>query len=118
MAVTELSGVDEAVRCIKSGDRVFIQSASAFPQVLVDALVRRAPELRDVEIVHLHSNGRAAYVRPEYAGIFKHRALFVGPNVRKAVDEGLATYVPIFLSDVPEMFRSGHMPLDVVLLNV
>jgi len=109
---------DEAVRAVESGHRIYIQGACAFPQALVDALMRRAFELRDVELVHLHSNGTAPYVRPEYEGHFRHRALFVGPNVREAVDAGRATYLPIFLSDVPDLFRSGRMHLDVALLHI
>jgi acyl-CoA hydrolase len=118
IAVQESSAVDQALKAVKSGDRVFVQGANAFPQALIDALMRRAPELHDVELVHLHANGDAPYVRPEYAGHFRHRALFVGPNVRAAVDEGRATYVPIFLSDVPGLFLSGQMKLDVALLHV
>src|SRR5690348_2166347 len=68
----------EAIGVVQSGHRLFVHGASAFPQVLIDALVARAAELRDVEIVHLHTNGNAAYVDPAYAGIFHHRALFVG----------------------------------------
>jgi 4-hydroxybutyrate CoA-transferase len=109
---------DEAVREVQSGYRIFVHGASAFPQTLINALVRRADSLRDVEIVHLHTNGDAPYVREEYAGHFHHRALFVGPNVREAVDAGRATYVPIFLSDVPDIFRSRRLPLDAVLLHV
>lgn len=112
---------DEAVRVIQSGDRVFIQGASAYPQTLVDALVRRADiahDLRDVEIVHLHTNGIARYVEEQYTGVFHHRALFVAPNVRQAVVEGRASYVPIFLSDVPDLFRNGHLPIDIALLNI
>lgn len=109
---------DEAVKVIRSNDRVYAQSANAFPQILIDAMVRRADELENVEIVHLHTNGRADYAREEYSGSFRHRALFVGPNVRQSLEDGRATYVPIFLSDVPEMFRSGHMPLDIALLHV
>lgn len=117
------STADEAVRAIKSGFRVYVHAASAFPQTLIDALVRRADAenedgLRNVEIVHLHTNGEAPYLRPEYAGIFHHRAIFVGPNAREAVDSGRATYVPIFLSDVPQLFCSGRLPLDAVLLNL
>jgi acetyl-CoA hydrolase len=84
----------------------------------VDALVGRAAELRNVEIVHLHTNGDAPYVDPKYSESFHHRALFVGPNVREAVDSGRATYVPIFLSDVPELFRSGRLSIDVALLHL
>lgn len=117
------STADEAVRSIRSGNRVFLHGASAFPQVLVDALVRRgqaecSDPVQDVEIVHLHTNGRASYVEEQYAGRFHHRALFVGGNVRDAVDKMRASYVPIFLSDVPDLFRSGRLPLDAVLLHL
>ncbi|HLJ67112.1 MAG TPA: acetyl-CoA hydrolase/transferase C-terminal domain-containing protein [Chloroflexota bacterium] len=108
----------EAVAGIQSGQRVYVHGASAFPQSLITALVARGEELYDVEIVHLHTNGAAPYVDERYRGHFHHRALFVGPNTREAVDSGRATYVPIFLSDVPQMFRSGHLPLDVVLVQV
>jgi acetyl-CoA hydrolase len=110
--------VEAAVAAIKSGDRVFVHGANAYPQALIQALTARAPELSDVEMVSLHTNGDASYTNPEYAGHFHHRALFVGPNVREAVESGRATYVPIFLSDIPKLFRSGHMPLDVALLHV
>lgn len=112
------STAEAAVQAVHSGDRVFVHGASAYPQTLIHALMLRAPELRDVEIVHLHANGEALYVRDEYAGHFHHRALFVGSNVREAVDVGRASYVPIFLSDVPQLFRSGSWPLDVALLHL
>ncbi len=110
--------LDAAVRVIKSGDRVFVQGASAYPQALIDALERRAETLRDVEILHLHTHGRAFYARPEYAHRFHHRALFVGANVRDAVEDGRASYVPVFLSDIPQLFRNGTRKLDVALLHV
>jgi acetyl-CoA hydrolase len=109
---------EEAVQAIHSGHHVYVHGASAFPQVLVDAMVDRAGELRDVEIVHLHTNGYARYVEPVYAESFHHRALFVGANVRRAVLEGRATYVPIFLSDVPQLLRTGRLPIDVALLHL
>ncbi len=118
MVATQETPVEAAVRSVKSGDRVFVHGANAYPQALVDALTARAPELHDVEMVSLHTNGDASYTNPEYTGHFHHRALFVGPNVREAVACGRGTYVPIFLSDIPKLFRSGHMPLDVVLLHV
>jgi acyl-CoA hydrolase len=85
---------------------------------LIDALVERAEELRDVRIIHLHTEGAAQYVRPEYDGNFRHEALFVGPNVREAVNAGRADYLPAFLSEVPALFRTGRIPIDVALLNV
>ncbi len=109
---------EEAVRHVLSGDRVFLQGQAAAPRVLLDALVGRAPELRDVEIVHLHVNGPAPHVAPAMAGHFRHRALFMGANVRQAVNEGRADFTPVFLSDIPRLFTNGVLPLDVALLNL
>jgi 4-hydroxybutyrate CoA-transferase len=108
----------EAVAGIRSGDQIYLQCAAATPEVLLAALVARAPELQDVSIVHLHIEGPAPHLAPEMAGHFRHRALFIGPNARAAVNEGRADYVPVFLSDVPRLFRRGLLPLDAVFLNV
>ena len=108
----------EAVSCVESGQRVFAQGASATPHVLLDALVARGPELSDVEIVHLHTNGAAPHIDPEQAGHFFHRAFFIGANARQAISEGRASYVPIFLSDMPRLFSSGRTPVDVTMLHV
>jgi 4-hydroxybutyrate CoA-transferase len=107
----------EAVAGIQSGGHVYIHCAAATPSVLLDALVTRASELRDVEVIHLHIEGPGPHLAPELAASFRHRALFVGPNARAAVNEGRADYVPIFLSDVPHLFSSGALPLDAVLVN-
>jgi acyl-CoA hydrolase len=84
----------------------------------VDALVARAPFLRDVEIVHMKTLGNADYTKPEFEGHFRHRSLFLGENVREAVAAGRVDYTPIFLSEIEELFDSGAMPLDVVLMQV
>ena len=107
----------EAVAGIDSGQTVYIHCAAATPSVLLDALVARAPELRDVTVAHLHTEGPGPHLAPEMAGHFRHRALFVGPNARKAINEGRADYVPVFLSDVPRLFEHGLLPLDAVLVN-
>ena len=107
----------EAVVGIASGDRIYLHCASATPSVLLDALVERAPELKDVTVIHLHCEGPGPHLQPEMAGHFRHRALFIGPNARAAVNDGRADYVPIFLSDVPRLFRSGRQPLDAVFVN-
>lgn len=109
---------DEAVAEIKSGDRVFLHTAAAAPQRLIDAMVRHADRLRDVEIVSLHTEGDAPYVREEYQESFRLNALFVGKNVRSAVQEGRADAIPTFLSDVPALFYDGVLPLDVALVHV
>ena len=108
---------EEAVAGVRSHDQVYVHCAAAAPSVLLDALVARAPELSDVGMVHLHTEGPGPHLRPEMAPHFRHRALFVGPNARAAVNEGRADYVPVFLSDVPRLFESGALPLDVVLVN-
>jgi 4-hydroxybutyrate CoA-transferase len=108
----------EAVSIVKSGDRVFIHSVAAAPQLLVRALTDRAPELRVVEIVQLHTEGPAPYSAPELAKSFRVNALFVGNNVRQAVQEGRGDYLPVFLSEVPQLFRKGILPLDVALVQV
>src|SRR6185436_5628554 len=108
----------EAAGVVRSGDKVYVHCAAATPSVLLDALVHRAEELRDVTVVHLHTEGPGPHLAPEMAGHFRHRALFVGPNARLAVNEGRADYVPVFLSDVPRLFLSGAIPLDIVLVNV
>ena len=107
----------EAVAGIRSGEQVYLQCAAATPSVLLDALVARAEELEDVRIVHLHCEGPGPHLAPEMEGHFRHRALFIGPNARAAVEEGRADYVPVFLSDVPHLFERGHIPLDAVLVN-
>jgi 4-hydroxybutyrate CoA-transferase len=108
----------EAVAGIASGHQVYVHCAAAAPSVLLDALVARAADLRDVGMVHLHTEGPGPHMAPEMADHFRHRALFVGPNARAAVLDGRADYVPAFLSDVPRLFASGAVPLDAVLVNV
>src|SRR5688572_20980775 len=98
---------EEAVSIIKSGDRVYIHSVAAAPQILVAAMTARAPELRGVEVVHLHTEGIAPYAAEELRESFCINALFVGPNVREAVQTGRANYIPVFLSEVPGLFRNN-----------
>jgi acyl-CoA hydrolase len=109
---------EEALRCVQSGMRVYIQPGCAEPETLVEALIRRAPEVEDVEIVHMMTMGCAPYVAPEMAGHFRHNAVFIGGNVREAINDGRADYTPIFLSEIEELFESGAMPLDVALLEL
>jgi acyl-CoA hydrolase len=109
---------DEAVSEIKSGQQVFMQGAAASPTVLLEALVRRAPELEDVKIVHMHAEGPHPHLAPDMVGHFRHKALFIGPNARKAINEGRAEFIPVFLSDIPALFDRGILPLDAALINV
>jgi acyl-CoA hydrolase len=109
---------DEALAAVQNGDRVFIHGAAATPEPLVAALGRRLPDVSGIETVSIHTIGAAPYAAPELADHVRHRALFIGANVRGAVNAGRADYVPIFLSDIPSLFRNGALPIDVALLNV
>jgi len=115
---SKLQSAEEALRVVQSGMRVYIQPGCAEPETLVEALLKRAPFVQDVEVVHLLTLGCADYVAPEMAGHFRHNAFFIGPNVRAAVNDGRADYTPIYLSEVEDLFESGAMPLDVVLMQV
>ncbi len=114
----KLQTADEALQCVRSGTRVYIQPGCAEPEALVEALMRRAPELYGVEIVHMMTMGCAPYVAPEMAGHFRHNAMFIGGNVREAINDGRADYTPIYLSDIEALFENGAMPIDVALIEV
>lgn len=109
---------EEAVAGIRSGMRVFVHSAAAAPQILLKALAQRGNEIKDIELVHLHIEGDAAYTTPEYRASFRGNNLFVGKNLREAVQEGWADYIPVFLSEVPNLFRRRTLPLDAAILQV
>ncbi|MGA2966663.1 MAG: acetyl-CoA hydrolase/transferase C-terminal domain-containing protein [Terriglobales bacterium] len=115
---TKVRSADEALRCVQSGMRVYIQPGCAEPETLVEALIRRGSSVHDVEIVHMMTFGCAPYVAPEMKGIFRHNAVFIGANVREAINDGRADYTPIYLSEIEELFESGAMPLDVALIEV
>ena len=109
---------DEALRVVQSGMRVYIHPGCAEPEVLVQSLIRRGPDVHDVEIVHLMTMGDAGYIAPELEGHFRHNAMFIGGNVRQAVNEGRADYTPVYLSEIEQLFESGTMPIDVALIQV
>lgn len=111
--------LDEAVSVVKTGHRLYVHGGAATPHVLIDGLVALREDLRAVEIVHMHTDGEAPYAAPEMEGRFRHNALFIGPNVRRAVQEGRADYTPVFLSEIPSLFQpGGPLPLDVAFLHV
>jgi len=116
--MNQIVTADEAVKAIRSGDRVFVHGVAAAPQSLIHAMVGRASELSGVEIVHLHTEGPAPYADPEFKESFRVNAFFVGSNVRPAINDGRADYIPVFLSEIPALFRRGVLPLDVALINV
>lgn len=109
---------EEAVKVIKSGQRVFIHGAAMTPVELVEALSARASDLRDVEIVHIHTEGPAGYIEPENLTSFRTNSCFIAHNLRKAVNQGRADYIPVFLSDIPRLFRTGGLPIDVALVQL
>lgn len=114
----KVTTASEALKVVRSGDRVVFAHACGEPQELVDALVARAPELRDVEIVHMVAMGKGEYAKPEYAESFYHNSLFVGGVTRDAVTMGRGDYTPVFFSDIPALFTDGYLPPDVVLCQV
>ncbi len=114
----KVRSAEEAVRCVRSGDHVWLHAGCNNPEELIKAMVCRASELRDVEVSHLLTFGSADHADPRYAQSFRHRSLFTGPNVRQAVNEGRADWVPIFLSEIPALIRSGRLPVDVAFIQI
>ncbi|MDH4271297.1 MAG: 4-hydroxybutyrate CoA-transferase [Candidatus Aminicenantes bacterium] len=114
----KLGSAEEVVSVVKSGDRVYISGNAATPYFLMKALAARKDELKDVELVHVLLLGDDPLSKPEMEGHFRHNSLFVGPADRKAINEGRADYVPIFLHQIPSLFTSGQMSLDVAVLHV
>src|SRR6266496_6154625 len=109
---------EEALSHVRSGMRVFIGSGCATPQKLVAALAARGPEVFDVEIIHILTFADAPYAKRKLLEHFRHNAFFIGPNVRDAVNEGVSDYTPVFLSDIPALFRRKKIHLDVALVQV
>ncbi|MES2286871.1 MAG: acetyl-CoA hydrolase/transferase C-terminal domain-containing protein [Bacteroidota bacterium] len=108
----------EAVKIIKSGDKVFIHTAAATPVILIEALTARANDLNDVELLSIHTEGPVPYADEKYAKNFTINTFFVGANIRPFVNNGRANYIPVFLSEIPQLFRSGIKQLDVAMVTV
>jgi 4-hydroxybutyrate CoA-transferase len=115
---SKISTVDNALKCVRSGMRVYVQANCAFPLVLLEGLSRRGPYVQDVEVLHLLGFGSASYNTPELSSSFRHTAFFIGPNMRTAVNEGRADYIPIHLSEIEDLFESGAIEVDVALIHV
>src|SRR5512133_12862 len=115
---SRVTTAEEAVKLIKSHDRVFLTGNVSIPNCLLTALVKRAPEWEDVEICHALTIGSAEYVDPSLAGHLRVNTLFIGGNVRKAVQEGRADFTPVLLSEFPLLFKNNVLPLDVALIHV
>ncbi|MEO0136997.1 MAG: acetyl-CoA hydrolase/transferase C-terminal domain-containing protein [candidate division WOR-3 bacterium] len=110
--------IEEAVSVVKSNDRIYISGNAATPMTLTQALAMRKDELHNVEVVHVLLFGDDPLSKPGMEGHFRHNSLFVGPGDRAAVNEGRADYIPIFLYEIPNLFYSGLLPLDVAFLHL
>ena len=107
----------EAVSVIQSGQRVYVHQGCAEPEPLVEAMTARADELRNVEVVHMAMMGSAPYAQAQFKDNFRHNALFIGANVREAVQQRRADYIPIFLGEIEGLFLDGTLPIDVALMQ-
>lgn len=108
----------EAAKVVKSGDRIYVHAAAATPNILTKAISDRAEELRDVEFCHIHTEGEAPYSDPALSASFHVNSFFIGKNVRHTIAAGNGSYTPVFLSEVPNLFRKGALKVNVVLIQV
>ena len=108
----------DAVKVIKSGDRVYVHMGASVPEELLDAMTERHEELRGVEVCHLHIEGKASYADPKYIDSFHVNSLFIGKNVRHTIKAGNGSYTPVFFSEVPLLFKRNILPVDVALIQV
>ena len=115
---SKITDVDTALAAIRSNDRVYVGGGAGVPMVLINHLTERAAHLQNVEITQILTFADAPYADPEYEDSFRVNALFIGNNVREAVRQGRADFTPIFLSEIPSLFRDGSMPLDVALVTL
>jgi len=118
MADSHFTTAEEAVKLIKSNDHVFLQSAASTPLQLVNAMTKRHEELKNVTIYSIHTEGDAPYADDQYANSFNVKTMFVGKNLRKYVQTGLAQYIPMFLSEIPIAFKNKVLPVDVAMVQV
>lgn len=113
-----MTDLKTALSAVSSGQRLFVHAGAATPNALLGELVSQRERLRDVELIHLHTMGDATYAAPQYAAHFRVTNLFVGPNLRRHVGQANIDYLPCFLSEIPNLFRSRTFPLDVALIQV
>jgi len=109
---------EEAVKVIKNNDRIYVQAAAAAPQILLNAMTERHEELRNVEVSHLHIEGETPYANPKLSKSFHVNSYFIGKNVRHTIKAGNGSYTPVFLSELPILFKRNIVPLDVVFIQV
>ena len=114
----KVTDAQTALEVVESNMRIYVGGGAGVPIGLIDGLMARAPHVSNVEITHILTFADAPYVAPEYSDSFRHNALFIGPSVRKAVQTGRADFTPVFLSEIPDLFRSGILPVDVALISL
>ncbi len=114
----KVTSAEQAIRAIQSGHRVFLTGNCSIPKVLLAALVKHAPEFENVEICHALTMGSSDYVAEGMEDHLRVNTMFIGANVRKAVQEGRADYTPVLLSEFTLLFKRGFLPLDVALVHV
>ncbi|MGD9557546.1 MAG: 4-hydroxybutyrate CoA-transferase, partial [Mangrovibacterium sp.] len=109
---------EEAVKVIKSGDRIHMSSVAVTPHALIAPMMERGRngELYDVKIQHLHVEGKLDYGNPEFEGIFVPEQFFVGANLRKQTQAGYADYIPVFLSETQKLIREGYLKVNVAMI--
>jgi 4-hydroxybutyrate CoA-transferase len=115
---SKLCSAEKAVYSIQSNHRVYVHPGCATPDVLLNAMCSLEKRLENVEVIHLLTLGISPYSTPEMAGRFRHNALFIGKNVRSAINEGRADFTPVFLFEIPYLFQRRVLPIDVSLINV
>ncbi len=115
---SRLCSFEDAVKLVKSGNRVALGSACGTPEDMIDALLERSDELNGVELVAMVSTGKSAYAQPQYAKAFRHNSFFVAPSTRQAIDEDRADYTPCFFKEFPQIMLEGILPIDVALITV
>jgi acyl-CoA hydrolase len=116
----KFTSAEEAVKVIKSNDRVHLSSVAVTPHHLIDAMVQRGKhgEFKNVRVQHIHTEGAAPYADPELEGVFQLESFFVGGNVRKQTQAGYADYIPVFLSETQKLIRQGYLNVNVAMVMV
>ena len=109
---------EEALSHLKSGYRIFVTGNCSLPQNVMEALNVRAPQLKNLSLIQVLTIGKADYIQPQIVPHLRVNSLFISPNVREAVNDGRADFTPIFLSEIPRLFKSGRLPIDVALIQV
>lgn len=112
------TGLDDALKAVKRGNKIFLGTGCAEPQYLVEGLIERAGRLHDVQVLHFVTLGKARYTEELFDNRFRHNAFFIGPKTRDAINEARADYTPIFISEIPDLLRRGIVPVDVALVQV